>query len=186
MITAIIAGVAGTAFAADDRYAIDPTHTYPSFEFSHLGISVWRGKFTKTSGDIHIDRTAKTGTVDIAVATSSIDFGLDAMDDKARSDDFFNSAKFPVATYQGALRFAGDAPKAIDGQITLLGVTRPLTLAINSFNCIPHPVLKKELCGADVEADLNWAQFGMKMSRYGEGDAGKVHLRIQVEALRQN
>jgi polyisoprenoid-binding protein YceI len=149
-----------------------------------MGMSIWRGKFNKSSGRIALDRAAGTGKADIVIDTASINFGLAAMDDKARSDDFFNAEKFPTATYKGALRFAGDKPKAVDGQITMMGVTRPLTLDIKLFNCMPHPMLKREVCGADAEGELNWSEYGMKMSQYGHGDAGKVRLRIQVEAIK--
>ncbi len=185
VIAALAASTAGPGLGAVERYAIDPNHTYPSIEFSHMGISIWRGKFDRTSGSVTLDRAGRTGTADIVIDAASIDFGLDTMNEKARSEDFFDVAKFPTATYKGTLRFVGDKPKIVDGRITIMGVTRPVTLTINSFNCIPHPVLKKEVCGADAEGDLNWSEFGMKMSKYGEGDAGKVHLRIQVEALKQ-
>lgn len=184
LLAALMAGASLPAIAAPDNYTIDPTHTYPSLEFSHMGLSVWRGKFNKSSGKIVLDRAAKSGTVEVTIDVSSISFGLAAMDEKARSDDFFDTVKFPTATYKGKLKFVGDAPKAVDGQITIRGVTRPAMLSINIFNCIPHPMLKKEVCGADAEGELNWSEYGMKMSQYGQGDAGKVHLRIQVEAIK--
>ena len=185
-ILAAVFACAALPAAAADSYTIDPDHTYPSLEFSHMGLSVWRGKFDRTRGTITVDRAARTGTVDVVVDPASIDFGLDKMDEKARSDDFFNVAQFPTATYKGKLKFAGDVPKAVDGEITLMGVTRPLQLTINSFKCMPHPMITKEVCGADAEGDLNWSQYGMKMSKYGEGEMGRVHLRIQVEALKQD
>ncbi len=172
------------AAAAGESYTVDPTHTYPSIEFSHMGISVWRGKFNKTRGKIFLDRSAKTGTVDVVIDIDSINFGLAAMDEKARSDDFFDSARFPTATYKGKIRFSGDKPASVDGQITIRGITRPAHLRINVFGCLPHPMLKREMCGADAEGELNWSEYGMKMSQYGQGDAGKVHLRIQVESLK--
>jgi polyisoprenoid-binding protein YceI len=184
LLAAAIAGAAFPAIAAPDNYTIDPTHTYPNIEFSHMGISVWRGKFNKTSGKISLDRAARTGSVEVTIDISSINFGLAAMDEKARSDDFFDTAKFPTVTYKGKLKFAGDKPKSVDGQITIRGITRPATLSINLFDCIPHPMLKKEVCGADAEGELNWSEYGMKMSQYGQGDAGKVRLRIQVEAIK--
>ena len=110
--------------------------------------------------------------------------GLAAMDEKARSDDFFETDKFPSATFKGKIIFAGEKPKTVDGQITIRGVTRPATLSVNLFNCMPHPMLKKEVCGADAEGELNWSEYGMKLSQYGQGDAGKVRLRIQVEAIK--
>jgi polyisoprenoid-binding protein YceI len=185
LMTIVLAFVAWPALGAPEKYKIDPDHTYPSLEFSHMGISVWRGKFDKSQGNIVVDRAAKTGTVDVTIDAASIDFGLDAMNVKARSDDFFNVAKYPFATYKGTIRFAGDKPARVDGQVTIMGVTRPAPLAIKLFNCVPHPLLKKELCGADAEGELNWSEYGMKMSKYGQGDAGKVRLRIQVEALKQ-
>ncbi|MEK6210124.1 MAG: YceI family protein [Pseudomonadota bacterium] len=184
-LAALVATMAGPAFAAVDKYEIEPNHTYPSIEFSHMGISVWRGKFDRTSGRITIDRAAGTGTADIVIDAASINFGLNKMDEAARSEDWFNVAKFPTATYKGTLTFVGDVPRTVEGQLTLLGVTRPVKLTINSCKCVPHPMFKKEVCGADVEGDLNWSEYGMRMSKYGEGDAGRVHLRIQVEAVKQ-
>ena len=181
---AVIAGAALPAMAASDNYTIDPAHTYPSLEFSHMGLSVWRGKFNKTSGKISIDRAARTGTVEVAIDPASINFGLAAMDEKARSDDFFDVAKFPAASYRGKIRFEGDKPGSVDGEVTIRSVARPVKLTITLFNCMPHPMLKKEVCGADAEGELNWSEYGMKMSQYGKGDAGKVHLRIQVEAIK--
>lgn len=184
LLAAAIAGTAVPALATPENYTVDPMHTYPNIEFSHMGLSVWRGKFNKTSGKIVLDRAAKSGTVEITIDASSINFGLAAMDEKARSDDFFDTAKFPTASYKGTIRFAGDKPRTVDGQITIRGITRPATLNINMFNCMPHPMLKREVCGADAEGELNWSEYGMKMSQYGQGDAGKVRLRIQVEALK--
>jgi polyisoprenoid-binding protein YceI len=186
LIAALVAGTTVPAVAAVENYTIDPTHTFPSLEFDHMGLSTWRGKFDKTSGSISFDRAAKTGKVDVVVDIASINFGLAAMDEKARSEDFFNAAKYPQGTYKGTIKFEGDKPKTVDGSITLLGVTKPLQLTINRFNCIVHPMLKKEVCGADVEGRLNWSEYGMSWSKYGEGDAGKVLLRIQVEALKQD
>jgi len=175
-----------TAFAASETYKIDPMHTYPSLEFSHMGISVWRGKFDKTNGTIVIDRVARSGSVDITVQADSVNFGLSDMDDKAKSEDFLDVQKFPTMTYKGTLKFVGDEPKTIDGELTLHGVTKPLTLTVLSSKCIEHPMYKKQVCGADAQGEVNWSQFGMKWSKYGEGDAGKTMLRIQVEGLKES
>ncbi|MBI3561332.1 MAG: polyisoprenoid-binding protein [Gammaproteobacteria bacterium] len=177
-------GTALPALAIADHYTIDPEHTYPSLEFSHMGLSIWRGKFDKTTGKIVLDRAAKTGSVEIHIDTASIDFGHQKMKEHAISADWLNVAKFPTMVYQGAIKFNGDVPSAVDGQLTLRGVTKPVNLKINSFKCMPHPLFKKEVCGADAEGDLNRADFGMTL--YSEGEAGKIHLRIQVEALKDD
>ncbi len=170
------------ALAAADNYTVDPNHTYPSLEFSHMGLSVWRGKFDRSSGKVTLDRAAKTGSAAIEVDMSSIDFGHPKMNAAAMSSDWLNVAKYPTMNYTGTLQFQADTPVAVDGQLTLLGVTRPLQLRINSFKCMPHPMLKREVCGADAEGDLNRADFGL--TQYSENGAGNIHLRIQVEAIK--
>lgn len=147
------------------------------------GLSVWRGKFDKTSGQIVFDKTTGQGTVDVTIDVNSIDYGLDAMNAKAKSDELFDTAKYPTATYKGQFAAVVDGkPTKVAGNLTLHGVTRPVDLTINSIKCMPHPMLKRELCGADAVATFKRDEFGI--------DAGKawgfkmdVTLRIQVEAL---
>jgi polyisoprenoid-binding protein YceI len=182
ILAAAIVGASVSVPAAAGNYTIDPDHTYPSLEMSHFGISIWRGKFNKTIGKIKLDRAARGGTVEVQVDTASIDWGHDKMNEHAVGADWLNVAKFPTMTYKGALKFKGDKPISVDGQLTLLGVTKPVTLKINSFKCMPHPLSKKEVCGADAQGELNRADFGM--TKYAEGQAGMVQLRIQVEALK--
>ena len=174
--------LAGVAQAVSQTYSIDPSHTYPSFETSHMDISVWRGKFNRSEGRIELDRERQQGSVDMRIDAASIDFGHDKMNEHALSEDFFNVAKYPTATYKGKLLFTGDQPSGVDGQLTLLGVTKPVKLEITEFTCIIHPFIKKEDCGGDAYGEFNRADFGM--SKYADGLAGKVRLRIQVEAIK--
>ncbi len=179
----LIGAFAGAAALAADVYEVDSNHTYPSVEASHMGISVFRGKFNKTSGTITLDRAAKTGTVDITIDTSSVDFGHDKLNEELRGPEYFNVAKYPTATYKGTIKFEGNEPDEVDGQLTLLGVTKPVKLDIEDFKCIQHPFYKKEACGADAEAEIDRADFGMKKGV--EWGGGKVDLEIQVEALKK-
>ena len=182
LIVALLAASAATAFAAD-TYTVEPNHTYPSFEADHMGISVWRGKFTKTSGNIVLDRAAKTGTVDITIDANSLDFGHEKLNTHAKSADMFDVAKFPTAVYKGkSIKFNGDTPVAVDGELTLHGVTKPVTLTISKFKCIMHPVFKKEVCGADASAEFKRTDFGIA---YGtQFMSPDVKLAIQVEAVK--
>lgn len=172
------------AVAAPVNYEIDPTHTYPSFEADHFGgLSVWRGKFDKTSGKITLDKAASTGTVDVVVDTSSIDYGLGIMNEKAKSSELFDVAKYPQATYKGKLDgFVKGAPTKVVGDLTLHGVTKPVELKVLSFKCIPHPMYKRELCGADALATIKRDDFGIDAGK-AYGFSMDVTLRIQVEAL---
>lgn len=176
---------AGSAVAAPVTYNLDPSHTYPSFEADHMGgLSTWRGKFNKSSGTVVLDREAKTGTVEVTVDMDSVDFGHDKMNAHAKNEEIFDVAKYPTATYKGTLgKFDGDTPTEVNGELTLHGVTRPLTLQIGKFLCKPHPMLKKEACGADASATFNRDDFGVD---YGKayGFHQEVTLRIQVEGIR--
>ena len=182
-LAALLGAASSLAAAAPVTYEIDPDHTYPSFEADHMGVSVWRGKLNKSSGTVIFDRGAGAGSVAVTIDLASIDFGQDALNQWAIGTKFFDIAKFPTATYRGDLAgFSGGAPTKIRGELTLHGVTRPVELKINSYKCVPHPMAKRELCGADALATIRRDEFGL--------DAGKAYgfdmnvvLRIQLEAL---
>ena len=179
----LLAAYAATAHAAPVTYKIDPAHTFPSFEADHMGISVWRGKFNASSGSVILDKAAGTGSIDVSIDTASVDFGHDALNTWAAGKEFFDAANHGPARFKGKLTgFANGAPTAAEGALTLRGVTRPVTLKLALFKCIPHPMLKRELCGADAMGTIRRDEFGL--------DAGKdygfkmdVALRIQVEAV---
>jgi polyisoprenoid-binding protein YceI len=181
---ALLALVAGSALAEPVTYQIDPAHTYPSFEADHFGgVSTWRGKFTKSSGAIVLDRDKGTGTVDVTVDASSIDFGNAKLDEHVKSPEMLDVTKYPTAVYKGKLAgFKNGVPTQVDGDFTLHGVTRPLQLTINSFLCKTYPD-KKEHCGADVSGTINRADYGIG---YGDkyGFKMDVKLAIQVEGVR--
>ena len=173
----------GIVVAAPVEYEIDPNHTYPTFEADHMGISIWRGKFNKNTGKVVLDKEKGQGNIEVTIDLNSVDFGHQTMNSWARGQDFFDTERFPSAVYKGKLEaFEGGAPTQVVGQLSLHGVTRPVNLKINSFKCIPHPLHKRELCGADAMTTFNRDDFGL--------DAGKsfrfrmdVTLRIQVEAV---
>jgi len=174
---------AGAAAAAPATYEIDPQHTYPSFEADHMGgMSVWRGKINSSAGKIVLDKEAGTGTVDVTMDMKTIDFGIDALNAHAQTPDLFDTAKYPTATYTGKLaKFQNGAPTEVVGTLTLHGVTKPVTLKINSFMCKDHPMKKKEFCGADATATLNRDDFGVDFGKQMGFKMG-VTLRIQIEA----
>ncbi len=181
-----IAGLLGASLAAatDSHYSIDPTHTFPSFEADHFGISVWRGKLNQTTGKVILDRAARTGSVNVTVDLKSIDFGMDALNTWAAGPEFFNTTLYPSATYVGRFtKFNGDMPAQVDGELTLHGVTRPVRLTLNSFACKAHPMLKREWCGADAIATFSRDMFGLSMGK-DYGFKMDVTLRIQVEAIK--
>ena len=185
MASILATTVTTAALAAPVQYNIDPNHTYPSFETDHMGgLSTWRGKFNSTSGTITLDKEAQTGTVDIKIDAASLDFGHDKMNAHAKGSDMFDVEKYPTATYTGKLvNFKNGAPTAVEGTLELHGVKKPVKLTINKFLCKPHPMAKKEVCGADASGTINRDDFGVG---YGKqmGFNMDVKLLIQVEALK--
>ena len=171
-----------SAFAAPVTYVLDPKHTYPSFAADHFnGLSVWRGKFTETSGKVVYDKDAKTGSIDVTVNMSSVDFGNAKLDEHAKSAELFDAAKYPTATYVGKFtKWNGDKPTEAEGTFTLHGVSKPLTLTIDSFLCKPNPMTKKEVCGADASATFDRSDYGVTFGQ-AYGFQMWVKLEIQVE-----
>jgi polyisoprenoid-binding protein YceI len=180
---AVLGLTAGAALAAPVTYKVDPSHTYPSFETDHFGgLSTWRGKFDSSSGTIVLDKEAGTGTVDITVDTSSIDIGHAKLNEHVKSAEMLDVQKYPNAQYKGSFaHFKDGVPTEVKGELTLHGVTKPLTLTINHLTCKVVPMSPKPRCGADASATFNRADFGVN---YGEkyGFDMTVKLAIQVEA----
>lgn len=171
------------AALAADSYTVDPLHTFPRFRINHLGFSTMQGRFDKTTGKITLDRAAKTGTVELAIETASVDTGFFKRDDHLKSPDFFNAAEFPTVTYKStAIHFNGDTPSSVDGNLTISGVTKPVTFTIDAFHCGANPMNKKEECGADASADIKRSDFGVK---YGVPNIGDdVKLILEIEAIK--
>ncbi|KVT69373.1 polyisoprenoid-binding protein [Burkholderia ubonensis] len=183
---ALAAALSFPAFADVSTYQFDPTHTYPSFEADHFGgLSVWRGKFDKSSGTVTLDRAAKTGTVDVTTQLASISTGNTKLDEHLQTNEFFDVAKYPDAVYKGTVKFKGDKPAEVVGNLTLHGVTKPLTLKIDSFKCMPHPMLKREVCGIDAVGEFSRDEFGLD---YGKqyGFKMQTKLLITAEAVKQD
>jgi polyisoprenoid-binding protein YceI len=175
--------VALPALAAPESYTIDPKHTYPFYEVNHFGYSLQRGRFNKTSGRITLDEASQKCSADVVIDAASVTSGVDKLDEHLRSEDFFGVAKNPNITFKTAdCTFDGVNVKSARGDLTMNGVTRPVTLAANLFHCAPHPMMKVKVCGADFETTVKRSDFGMKYGLSVLGD--DVKLRITVEAIK--
>jgi polyisoprenoid-binding protein YceI len=180
VLASMAALVSASGFAAPVTYILDPAHTYPSFEADHMGgLSIWRGKFTSSSGKVVYDKAAKSGSIDVTVDMSSVDFGMPKLNEHAKSDEIFEVKKYPTATFTGKFtKFNGDSPAEAQGTLTLHGVTKPLTLTINSFLCKPNPMTKKEVCGADAAVTFNRSDFGVN---FGDKYGFKMDVKLQIQ-----
>jgi polyisoprenoid-binding protein YceI len=185
----LLAVAAATTFAAGAaqaaNYAIDPTHTFVTFEIGHFGASTNRGRFDKKQGTVEFDRAAKTGKVDITIDTTSVNTGTPQFDKHLQSPDLFDAAKHPTIKFvSDKFSFNGDKVSEVTGQLTLLGKTAPVTLKATQFNCYDSPMLKREVCGGDFETTIDRTQWGMN---YGVewGFPKNVRLVVQIEAVKQ-
>lgn len=174
------------AFAAltaqADTYTIDPKHSFPSFEIDHFGLATIRGRFDKTSGTLNYDPAAKTGSVDVTIDVASVTTGDAERDAHLQKPEFFDAANHPTLTYKSkAFRFEGDKLSAVEGDLTIRGVTKPVTLKVNRAACKPHPVYNVPSCGATAEVKIKRSDFGV--SAYLPGISDEVTLHLELEAL---
>ncbi|MBZ0096116.1 MAG: YceI family protein [Sulfuricella sp.] len=183
-ILAVAASMSSAAFAATETYVIDGTHTFPRFEYSHLGYSIQVSRFDKTSGKITLDRAAKTGSVDVVIDAKSVDTGYALFNEHIQGEDYFYTAKYPTITFKSSsMKFDGDKLVAVNGDLTVKGVTKPVTLSVTSFHCMPHPMLKKDACGANATTKIKRSEFNAGKNAPYVGD--EVTLTIPVEAVKE-
>ncbi|MDP2760634.1 MAG: YceI family protein [Sideroxyarcus sp.] len=180
----IAALFSATVYAAPETYVIDPTHTLPRFEYSHFGYSTQLSRFDKTSGTIVLDRAAKKGSVDIVIDATSVNTGYALFNQHIQAADYFDTGMFPAITFKSNwMKFVGDKPAAVMGDLTIKGVTKPVTLTLTSFLCMPHPMVKKDACGANATATVKRSDFNMGKNVPYVSD--EVTLTIPVEAVKQ-
>jgi polyisoprenoid-binding protein YceI len=183
-VLAIAATISTAAIAAPETYIIDSNHTLPRFSYNHFGYSTQLIRFDKTTGKIIIDRVAKTGSVDVTIDTTSVNTGVTLFNEHIQAEDFFNTAKFPTATFVSKkINFEGDKPVSIDGTLTIKGISKPETLTVTSFMCMPHPMLKKDACGANATVVVKRSAFNM--AKHVPYVSDEVTITLPVEAVKQ-
>lgn len=183
LAAALAVSASFSAFAATENFEFDATHTYPSFEVSHFGFSMVRGLFKESHGTLTLDRDAKSGSVDVTIEAKSIETGFGKRDDHLRSKDFFNVAEFPTLTFKANnFKFDGSNPVEAAGELTMLGVSKPVTVKINPLKCGDR-MDKKYVCGAEVSALIKRSEWGMKTYAPAIGD--DIKITIEAEAMRK-
>lgn len=169
-----------TAVWAADTYKLDPNHTHATFSFQHLGFSTFRGKIPAQSGTVVLDRAQKSGTVEVQFEPKAVTTGVRQFDEHLRGKDFFEVEKFPDATFKSTkIAFKGENPATITGDLTIKGITKPVTLEVTGFKCGPHPMLKAPACGGNASAKIKRSDFGMSYALPAVPD--EITLEIEVE-----
>lgn len=176
------AALSASAQAADS-YTIDPSHTFPHFTINHLGFSTMHGRFNTTSGTVVVDRKGKGSSVEVKIATASVDTGFQKRDEHLRSADFLNAVEFPEITYKSTkVVFSGESAATVEGNLTMSGVTKPVVLNVGRIKCAVNPMNKKEVCGFDATAKIKRSDFGIKFALPNIGD--DMDLAFEVEAVK--
>jgi polyisoprenoid-binding protein YceI len=179
-LVVMAASVATTALAAPMTYRFDPSHSFVRFGYGHMGFSHQQSQFDKVSGSLTYDVAAKTGSANVVIDISSLASGVSALNEKLQSADFFDVAKYPTASFQSTqLRFEGDTPVALEGNLTVHGVTRPVTLTITHFKHGMN-MMKRQEIGGDATATVKRSDFGMGQYVPLVDDA--VTLNVDFEA----
>ena len=182
-MTIVLLIACGIARAAE-TYVIDPNHTHATFSFQHLGLSTFQGKIPAQSGTIMLDPQQKRGSVEVVFAPASVATGVPKFDEHLRSKDFFNVEKDPTASFEASrITFQGEAPATIVGDLTIKGVSKPVTLTVTSFHCGQHPMMKVPACGANAVATIKRSDYGMTYALPAVKD--EIQLDIEIEATQK-
>ena len=183
-VIALATGLATPALAAPATFVVDPTHTFARFSYSHFGLSTQLSKFDKTTGTVVLDQAAKTASVDIVIDTTSVNTGYATFNEHIQAPDFLDTAKYPIATFKSTkVDFAGDKPTAVHGNLTIKGVTRPVTLKVSNYVNMPHPMLKKDAIGADASAVIKRSEFNA--GKYAPNVGDDVTISVALEAVKR-
>lgn len=181
LAAAILALPGGVVLA--DSYTIDPEHTFPNFTVSHLGFSTMHGRFNKTSGKLELDMQKKTGSVEVVIDATSVDTAHAKRDQHLKSPDFFNTAEFPEIKFKSTkVTFSGEKVIEVDGNLTIMKTTKPVTLTVTSMLCAVHAMSKKNVCGFDATTKIKRSDFGVNYGLPAVGD--EVALSLEVEAIK--
>jgi polyisoprenoid-binding protein YceI len=179
-----LAAATSLASAAPETYILDGTHSMPRFSYNHMGYSTQLSRFNKTTGKVVFDKQAKSGEVDITIDMKSVDSGYALFNEHLQGADFFDTARFPTATFKSTkVTFAGDKPSTVEGNLTIKGITKPVTLAVSSFHAMPHPMMKKDAIGANASTVIKRSEFNA--GKYAPGVSDEVRIDLAIEAIKE-
>lgn len=183
LVAFVVSGALVAPVLAADSYTIDPEYSNPTFEITHLGFTTQHGRFNKASGKATLDFAAKRGSINFTIDTTSLDMGTAAWTAHLSDEGLFNVKKFPTMTFKSdKLVFDGKKVVAAEGQFTMLGVTKPLKIAVNHFQCGANPIDKKKMCGGDITAVLKRSEFGM--TKYIPAVSDEIKINVPIEAYK--
>lgn len=186
LVVALAAALPALAFAASETYTIDPVHSQPQWEATHIAFSNQHGSFAKATGKVTLDRDAKKGTIEVTIDAASIRTYDPRLDAIVKSEKFFDVEKYPTITFKSDdVRFDGDRVVAANGELTMVSVTKPVMLTVTGFRCGANAFNKKPMCGAEATATIKRSDFGMNNGLNISNPSDEIRLTIPVEGYLQ-
>lgn len=179
---ALVGPILGQSVQAEDVYTIDITHAYAHFGVSHLGYSTMYGRIDTTGGSFRFDQDSLTGSIEVMLDPASIDTGHEERDNHLRSPDFLNVVEFPEMRFVADNVVLTGTGGMIDGELTLHGQTRPVSLTVTGWRCADNPMSGRPTCGFDAVGELQRSEFGMRYAVPAIGDT--LQLMIGIEGVR--
>lgn len=169
---------------AVDSYTMDPTHCIPVFEFKHLGLTTQSGRFDKVNGRVTLDRAAHVGSVRFEVETASLNMGFGTETPNSPGYHLFEVTKFPTITFKSDNLFFDDRNNVVAaaGQLTMLGITKPITVWISRFKCSVNPMIQKMMCSGNIAATVKRSEFGLL--NFIPAISDEIKINVPVEAYK--
>jgi len=178
----VFAGSAGVAMADSVTYQADPTHTFANFSYDHMGLSRQTNTFNDTKGTLVIDFEDKTGQLDVEIDLRSVNTGAKVFDGHLQGEDFFDTEKYPTATFTSdTIVFDGDTPTAVEGDLTIKGITQPVIFDIVHFVQTEHPMMQKPAMGANAKTTVKRSDFNM--DKYVPAVSDNVEITVSFEGI---
>jgi polyisoprenoid-binding protein YceI len=183
LLTVLVA-FSAFAHAAPEIYVIDNSQTSSQFSFSYLGGSSQTHKFDKVSGKVVFDPVSRTGTAEVNIDASSVNTGYRILNSQLQSTSFFDTANHPTITFKSSKAVLDGEETSMAGELTIKGVTQPVTLAISGFQCEQDATYKVEACGAIATVTVKRSDFNM--GKFAFLASNEITLNMAIKAVKMS
>ncbi len=181
----IIFASANSLAAEIEHYKLDPHHSSVSWTANHFGFSNPSGKFSEIEGSLILNEKNPTkSSINVVIKTNNLTTGYDKFDNHLKSDDFFNVEKYPTATFVSKkVTITGKNTAKVLGDLTLMGVTKPIVLNVKLNKLAIHPFLQKKTAGFTATANVKRSDFGINYGIPSIGDVIKILIESEANIV---
>lgn len=178
----VLAAFSTAAHAAPETYVIDNSQTKSQFSLKYLGVAEQTHNFDKVSGKVLFDPVSRTGSAEVSIDASSVNTGHSSLDNQLQTAAFFDTANYPAIVFKSSQMKLDGEQTSMAGELTIKGVTRPVTLAISGFQCAQDPTFKVESCAAQATVTVKRSDFNM--GKFSFIASNEITLNMAIKAVR--